>query len=294
METHADQPAILTQQHSKHHAGHTLISMGVLLFLAVSALTSALTTSYADAFGVTPIADLSNQARIANGVAPLSINTQLASAAQAKVNHMVSNDYFEHTAPDGTTGWYFVGQEGYSYHQLGENLAASNEDDAAVVNGWLNSPGHRANLLNPVYSDVGYGIAYYGEYQGYFDVTFVVAMYGEPTQQEAQTVPQTTTVEGDQTPPAEESTQASEPEAPAEVVSASIDSNEETTSQPATAGTPPGTTNLSSSGFRLTQRTTIVIFIVGGVLFASGISIEMIRLYRHMKHLNTGHRPSHA
>ncbi len=67
---------------------------------------------------------------------------------------MQANNYFEHTAPDGTTGWYFIGLTGYDYLTAGENLAASNEDASAVVNGWMNSPGHRANLLNPKFTEV--------------------------------------------------------------------------------------------------------------------------------------------
>lgn len=159
--------------------GHSIMSFGILL-LFLTSLSLGLLPVSSRAFGVSEIIDLSNAARVNNGLPALNYNFQLAAAAQAKAEHMKTNQYFEHTAPDGTTGWYFIEQNGYSYSSAGENLAATNEGSAAVVNGWLNSPGHRANLLSSEYLEVGYGIVYPDNFEKYTSIYFVVALYAVP------------------------------------------------------------------------------------------------------------------
>ncbi len=159
--------------------GHSIMSFGLLL-LFLTSLTLVLLPASSSALGVSEIIDLSNASRIKNGLPALNYNSQLAAAAQAKAEHMKANQYFEHTAPDGTTGWYFIEQKGYVYSSAGENLAATNEGSNAVVNGWLNSPGHRANLLSSEYLEVGYGIVYPDRFENYNSIYFVVALYAVP------------------------------------------------------------------------------------------------------------------
>ena len=159
--------------------GHSIISFAVLLLFLTGILVGIVPTT-TTALGVSEIIDLSNAARVGNDLPAFSYNEQLATAAQAKAEHMKSNQYFEHTAPDGTTGWYFIEQSGYVYISAGENLAATNEGSSAVVNGWMNSPGHRANLLSKEYLEVGYGIVYPDSFDKYRGIYFVVALYGIP------------------------------------------------------------------------------------------------------------------
>lgn len=169
-----------TRIHNHFRLGHSLMASGLLLFLVFSLLLSTITSIPAVAFGTTTIFELTNQARAANGLPELKLNEELAAAAQAKAEAMVANNYFEHTAPDGTNGWDYIDNEGYIYTFAGENLAASNEDDVSVVDGWLNSPGHRANLLNENFTDIGLGIAFKDSYDEFRNVFFIVALYAEP------------------------------------------------------------------------------------------------------------------
>lgn len=117
-----------------------------------------------------------NAFRAQNGLAPLALNGQLNTSAQNKAQHMVNNNYWAHNAPDGTTPWYFFDQAGYSYSKAGENLAYGFNTSQDAVNGWIGSPGHRANMLGEYY-DVGFGFVDGPNYQGGPN-TVVVAHYG--------------------------------------------------------------------------------------------------------------------
>ena len=169
-----------TNIHNRFRLGHSLMVGGVFLFLVFSLLLSTITSIPAVAFGSTTIFELTNQARTTNGLTEFELSEELTFAAQAKAEAMVENNYFEHTSPDGTTGWDYINDAGYEYTFAGENLAASNEDDVSVVDGWLNSPGHRANLLNEDFSKIGLGIAYKDSYEEFRNVFFIVALYAEP------------------------------------------------------------------------------------------------------------------
>lgn len=106
-----------------------------------------------------------NRARTENGLPALVVSEQLVASACAKAQHMIDNDYWDHVAPDGTTPWYFFGQVGYGYISAGENLAYGFSDEQSTVDGWMDSPTHRENILLPDYSEQGVCIKY-GEYQG--------------------------------------------------------------------------------------------------------------------------------
>lgn len=121
-----------------------------------------------------------NAERQRNHETSLTIDPRLSAAAQAKVNDMVSQNYWAHNSPQGKTPWTFVKKSGYSYHIAGENLAYGFSDARGVVNGWMNSPEHRANLLNEGFEEVGFGIAAAENFQGKAKTTVVVAMYATP------------------------------------------------------------------------------------------------------------------
>lgn len=97
-----------------------------------------------------------NRHRVENNLPPLALNTKLSSAAQAKVNDMFRQQYFEHIGPDGRGPSDWVDDAGYNYIAVGENLALGNfENDAELVEAWMNSPGHRANILNNRFQEIG-------------------------------------------------------------------------------------------------------------------------------------------
>ncbi len=138
---------------------------------------------------------LTNQQRQTQGLAPLSANSELMASAAAKAADMLANDYWSHNSPSGVEPWFFIKQSGYSYKRAGENLAMSFDSDDAVVSAWMNSPEHRANILNPDYQDIGIAVVE-GSLLGK-ETTLVVAHYGTPlsapvTAQAAPQAPQTT------------------------------------------------------------------------------------------------------
>lgn len=142
---------------------------------------------YATSISVGDLNSMSNTQRTNNGLPALSLNNQLNQAAQAKAQHMFANDYWAHYAPDGTTPWSFINGAGFSYISAGENLAKNFDTSAGVVDGWMNSPGHKANVLNGSYDSVGYA-AVNGTLQG-TELTLVVAMYAQTYVAPAPTAP---------------------------------------------------------------------------------------------------------
>src|SRR5690606_34410957 len=119
-----------------------------------------------------------NTQRTANGLTGLTLNGQLNAAAQAKADDMAARDYWSHNTPEGDAPWVFIVNAGYQYQTAGENLAYGFLNSTATVKGWMDSPGHRANILNGSYKEVGFGIANSANYQGTGPETIVVAMYG--------------------------------------------------------------------------------------------------------------------
>jgi uncharacterized protein YkwD len=136
--------------------------------------------AYATSMSVNDLLTSTNQQRVSNGVAGLGLNSKLNAAAQAKANDMVARDYWSHVTPDGQQPWVFFQNAGYEYNKAGENLAYGFDNASWTVNGWMNSPGHRANLLDPVFKEVGFGFANSPNFVGTGEETIIVAMYGAP------------------------------------------------------------------------------------------------------------------
>lgn len=101
-----------------------------------------------------------NQQRSLRNLVTLNTNSKLNGAAQYKANDMQSRHYFAHIDPDGHYIWDKIVAEGYyPYTQLGENLAIEFYDTESLVSAWMNSPTHRANLLNESFRDQGMGLS---------------------------------------------------------------------------------------------------------------------------------------
>lgn len=108
-----------------------------------------------------------NLQRKSNGNLPaLTLNAQLTAAAKAKATDMFANQYFEHVSPSGVGPGELVKTHGYDYIITGENLILGNfKDEQEVVQLWMNSPGHRANILNNRFSEIGVAVVK-GAYKG--------------------------------------------------------------------------------------------------------------------------------
>lgn len=130
------------------------------------------------AVNTSALVELTNQDRTAQGLGPVRQNALLDQAAQLKASDMAAKGYFAHNSPDGKTSWTWFQMAGYRYLRAGENLAEGFPDAQTVETAWLNSPSHRANIMNGTYTEVGFGTAT-GMYQGH-EVIFVAEMFGTP------------------------------------------------------------------------------------------------------------------
>jgi len=91
---------------------------------------------------------------------------------------MFAQNYWAHVAPDGTQPWQFISESGYAYQSAGENLARDFSDEKKLMAGWLNSPTHKANILNGNFSETGVAILD-GEIDGE-PVLLVVNLFAQP------------------------------------------------------------------------------------------------------------------
>ncbi len=124
------------------------------------------------------IVRLTNDLRQKQGLSQLTISNELNISAQAKASDMAVNSYFGHVDKNGNRMSYWMIMAGYNYLRAGENLAKGFSDPEDLIEAWVNSPTHYANLVNTHYQEIGVGVA-----QGYIDgrfTTFVVQHFGEP------------------------------------------------------------------------------------------------------------------
>ena len=126
----------------------------------------------------TEIIRLINLERAKKGLAAVTSNEKLNQAARAKGESMFAQNYWAHVAPDGTQPWQFISESGYAYQSAGENLARDFSDEKKLMAGWLNSPTHKANILNGNFSETGVAILD-GEIDGE-PVLLVVNLFAQP------------------------------------------------------------------------------------------------------------------
>lgn len=105
-----------------------------------------------------------NKIRAENGLKPLTYNWQLSRVARYKSEDMRDNRYFSHISPTYGSPFQMIKNFGLTYRTAGENIAKGQTTPSGVVNAWMNSSGHRANILNPAFSEIGVGYASGGHY----------------------------------------------------------------------------------------------------------------------------------
>jgi len=103
------------------------------------------------------VVELVNAERKKVGCPALTIDPQLTAAAQAHSANMESRHFFSHVDPDGKQPWDRMLKAGYRYRIAAENIGAGFSTPEAMVRGWMNSPGHRENILNCKLEDTGVG-----------------------------------------------------------------------------------------------------------------------------------------
>lgn len=162
---------------------HDSIFLLVILLVVGSLFISNVKKNHSSVLGISvnvSVQDLlqdTNQKRAEAGLPPLNLDAQLTQAAAGKAQDMFTQNYWAHISPTGTTPWDFIRGAGYQYIYAGENLARGFNSAQDVVNAWMASPGHRANLLSKNYQDVGFAVQE-GSLTGDSDTILVVQEFG--------------------------------------------------------------------------------------------------------------------
>ncbi len=150
----------------------------IAVFAGTSIQSAILSTDFFAAILPTVLVELTNHDRAEVGASPLAVNPKLVEAARLKAVDMATHGYFAHKSPDGVTPWHWFREADYAYSFAGENLAIHFTDSASVNRAWLDSPSHRANIMNLRFKEIGIATAE-GMYEGH-RTTFVVQMFGTP------------------------------------------------------------------------------------------------------------------
>lgn len=187
-----------------HVFSHSLTSLFALLLVAVKVFSLSYISlgpaipAFSSAITSENIISLTNMNRFNFGLKALSANGILDQAAQKKAEDMAVKGYFSHTSPDGRLPWDFIQDSGYNYVMAGENLAVNFTEAENVEQAWMDSPSHKANILNKDFEEIGIGIAQ-GQYSGR-NTVFVVQMFGVPAEQKIVLSSKATAVQTQTTP----------------------------------------------------------------------------------------------
>ncbi len=160
-----------------------MIGAAALSFLLV--LACAADTASAADLTAENVITLINQSRAEAGLSPLTANPKLARAAENKAMDMFEQQYFAHVGPDGRTPEDWINDAGYNWTHIGENIAYGYNTAETVHNAFMNSQGHRENILGEKYEHVGVA-AISGRYEGN-SVIMVVEEFGATNDDERPT-----------------------------------------------------------------------------------------------------------
>ncbi len=276
-------------------AGLSVFSVLILasFFLAAFQLRSLIENNQLAAVVTATLVELANDDRNTENLKALSVNPVLVAAAQAKADDMAAKGYFAHTSPDGRTSWSWFKDAGYSFSYAGENLAVNFSDSEDVEEAWMNSPTHRANIMNGKFTEIGIATAV-GEYKGK-RTTFVVQMFGTPSAKAATVAPTPVT---SPSAPEDIAIATTEPQAmvvreelPAPSENAPAAASIETTAEPLPAEevTAPAETSGNVLGFFATSPENLLrlIYIVCAlvVLGALALTTELEFKKHHIRHV---------
>lgn len=283
-----------TKKHRKHVGHHVLSFYGTLAVAIVSVGTLLGAVALSGVYFrsgdvasviVSTLVGLTNADRSSENLGTLSVNPLLTAAAQAKADDMAAKGYFAHTSPDGKTSWYWFKQEDYSFSYAGENLAVDFNDSDAVEQAWMNSPTHRANILNAHFTEIGIATAV-GTYEGR-TTTFVVQMFGTPASAPTSApvavnpAPQATEIAVAKTEPV---TIAEQPGSPRVLAEASTSTSTPHTAAPATPVSPASPVASFAAAPVASLRTLYLI--VGAMVLAALLSVTGLQFSRrHMRYV---------
>ncbi len=177
----------LPHEKNNHRAG--ILKPGFLiLFIAIYLLNQSilktLTTlkpgvlGYSSEITAKKVFDFTNTERNKIGLPSYHYNSVLSESAAQKAQDMFKNDYWAHNSPTGKTPWDFFNNVEYKYSVAGENLAKDFYDTDSMMKAWMNSPTHKANIVNTKYQEIG--VAVVNGVLGGVNTTLVVQHFGTP------------------------------------------------------------------------------------------------------------------
>ncbi|MEU8871318.1 CAP domain-containing protein [Streptomyces javensis] len=157
---------------SKHRSSTThrrKIAIATLAVAAVGVPSAAMASQSAAPAGSPSadqqeVVDLVNSERSKAGCEPLTVNEKLTKAAQDHSEDMAAHSNMSHTGSDGSSPGDRIERAGYSWSSYGENVAYGYDSPKSVMEGWMNSSGHKANILNCDFKEIGVGLAQPGNY----------------------------------------------------------------------------------------------------------------------------------
>jgi uncharacterized protein YkwD len=156
-----DTPPKVNRSEAPKHIRPLLLVLFTLAFLLIKALSPALRPARASDLTVENILSAVNKERGLRDLILLNANSMLSFAGRSKADDMQARHYFAHVDPDGNYIWPKIVAAGYTpYLQLGENLAIEFDSTDSLMAAWMNSPTHRANILNDGFKDQGMGLAF--------------------------------------------------------------------------------------------------------------------------------------
>lgn len=171
-------PHILHTKRAVFYGGFFVALKALVIAFAVLIPTEAFLSPDVLAAQSRQIVTLVNNLRVGNGLKPLSDAVSLDASAQNRSDDMLALQYFSHNGSNGHGLTYFLNGAGYKYYIAGENLAMGFSSGQDVVDAWIKSPTHYANLIEKNYSETGIGISS-GEYHG-VPTVFVAEHFGLP------------------------------------------------------------------------------------------------------------------
>ncbi len=173
------------------------VLLTVLFVFAMLSQSLLISKQNVAAVSAAKVAALTNAERTEEGLQTLERNTLLDQAAQMKAQDMAAKGYYAHVSPEGLTPMHWVEKAGYRYLAIGENLVVNRTEAEQVVDAFMGSPGHRANILRKDFTEIGIGVAN-GVYKGK-DAMFTVQIFATPYPQNNKPAVAKQTVK--QTPP---------------------------------------------------------------------------------------------
>jgi hypothetical protein len=155
------------------------IVLGVQLFVRTLDSTPLHILGFTSSVTIDEVVRLTNERRVSSGLPPLTYSEKLADAARRKAANMFAENYWAHNSPSGKSPWVWFQAAGYAYTFAGENLAKDFGDSSRLIEAWMASPTHRANIMNDKYKEIGVAVVP-GNLEG-SDTVLVVQLFGAPS-----------------------------------------------------------------------------------------------------------------